>query len=501
MLRTFSNTQKTLLFLTTSILLSFSLVTFDYFPYFGFALSLTIINSLVYLFKNKRTRTDVVYYILSLIFNFFLILRSNTFLTFLNVNASLFLCSYMVNEFNALKKMTHAVLAPVAVFFNTLTTRNEYKASFKQIKSKLKIKSDFSFSHAFSSVTIALLCLIIVVPLLASANPIFENMVTNFFKFINLGKILKAIFGENFAIFFCRFTFFVAFAYFLPRLISLTNKVPSIFAKIKNAIVNKKSNLKLAKTIISFVLAAFLVSQVQFYLSSEEALRSMGYTHSDHVREVFGQLTVVSLIIFSLIYKDKSRDKYSKTNTYFLIIESFLLTLAALKSDIDYSSTFGFTHKRLYGFAVVFLTFGALLLFSIKYIANLNKKFLIKNLVYLTSGILIAINILNFDYLIYHYAKARTGEGTDHLYLSKLSSDTHARDEQYKQLDNKVGYSLRNVKDYKTRTAYTGLKRSLSQTTNKYSKFQWQTFNISDYREYLRINNQEFKTNLNSWRW
>lgn len=66
-----------------------------------------------------------------------------------------------------------------------------------------------------------------------------------------------------------------------------------------------------------------------------------------------------------------------------------------------------------------------------------NSSFVRKALLW-SSFTLLAINILNFDYIIYHYAKSTTHEGIDHFYLSRLSTDARSYREHIQLLISEI---------------------------------------------------------------
>jgi hypothetical protein len=210
----------------------------------------------------------------------------------------------------------------------------------------------------------------------------------------------------------------------------------------------------------------------------------MGYTNSQYAREVFAQLSIVAFITFLLLFGDPSKAKNSRFLTYMLIIESFFLCGVGLKSVFDYTTNWGFTQKRLYGYSEVFWILGALLIFLYYFKNNIEKSKFVRLLTGYSIFILLLINITNFDYIIYHYAKSRTGNGDDYLYLSELSTDAHA----YKNHLTLTMNAVKKEPTYeKTWPAHVVLHK-IEDLQKKYKTIPpIGSFNISEYLEYRDI--------------
>ena len=115
----------------------------------------------------------------------------------------------------------------------------------------------------------------------------------------------------------------------------------------------------------------------------------MDYSNSMQTNEVFAQLSIVALVIFGLVYNDKSRKESAKISTYVLLIQAVFLTFVALKSVFDYSTTWGFTQKRLYGYAVILWILGLLISFTYKYVKEVSNTFFIKTSIIYSAFILL----------------------------------------------------------------------------------------------------------------
>lgn len=365
--------------------------------------------------------------------------------------------------------LTH-VFAPVISFFKSLNQKLE--------KSSIKVPN-ISLAKHIPSLLISIIILLLIVPLLSSANPLFNSLIKSILDF----DFLKKFFTEDLALNLTKLFVFVVLLYLLPRAYEVSKKKTNI---PHNDIETSLYNLvyTLPKVVVITVLSVFFVTQFQLYFSNMETLQALGFTNSEYAREVFGQLSVVTLIVFLLLFFDRTKNKSSKVTTLILLVQMLFLSAMAWKSVHDYTSNWGYTSKRLYGYSVVYWLFALLLVFVWVYMRRKSYEVFLQHAVTITGIVLLLINVLNFDKLIYHKSQSVTHHGTDYLYLSNLSTDSESLMQQLtvlKEIKNDPKSSLYvndmiNSQEFKA--AY--LK-------DKYESTGWQAFNLSEYREYLSI--------------
>lgn len=465
------NRGGALILLISAAIISYLITVPGQFPYLGIALSLGLLSTLVYFFKNQKTKFATTLYIFSLLFSFFIFFRANGFLVFLNICAVLLSGSLMAlsgrkdDEFGVF----NFLLSPLNLFSHALKTKSTYVVDFTLPVNKLQ-KNQGKIGEVVKSLGLSLVILIIIVPLLASANPFFNNLVNNTLAFLDLTNLLKGID----AITVIRLIFFLVLAFLIPHIVTYANEPGNKFLKLGNVI--SSFSLLLPKIIVSLIIFIFFITQAQLYFASNETLETLGYTHSQYAREVFGQLSIVSLVILTIIYNDKNRKKASKLLTYILILEGIFLSLVALKSVYDYSFMWGFTYKRLWGFTGVFWSLAMFVYFSYVYSKKLSDSVFIKGAIVISAITLIVVNIVNFDFLIYHYRKSATGSGIDYAYLARLSPDAEAYNLIIDQIDNgqikAEGYS-----------AIFKIRR----LQEKYRNIGYRVINWSEYQQYQKI--------------
>src|SRR3989338_7170496 len=312
----------------------------NYFPSFILTVIFITLGTLIIRNKKEVKRIDRTIYLLAIITALSITLRANGILAFLNFFATIYLGCYLILDDKIRNRLNIIQLIFLPLFVIVRLIQIENKLSYKKI-TKIKLKENTV------AVIITIIALLLILPLLSSANPIFKNWVKPFADLINF----KDFFDKYFQLDFLppRLVLFGFMAFFFPKILSYLQINP------KDDLQQRVYQLALLipKIVISLVLAAFFVSQFQLYFASTETLKILGLTHSQYTREVFAQLSIVSVIILFLIYFDRNKTKLDKKMTMILLIEGIFLTLMAAKSDFDYTAMFGFTHKRLYGFAAV----------------------------------------------------------------------------------------------------------------------------------------------------
>ncbi|MEO6508853.1 MAG: DUF4173 domain-containing protein, partial [Patescibacteria group bacterium] len=340
------------------------------------------------------------------------------------------------------------------------------------------------------SLVITAVLLGIIIPLLASTNPLFNNLVTNVMSSLQLDKLLQKILGDNLLVFVIRIILFLFFSFLLQSVISYLHQKPVKELKSEHSGVSEF--LLIPKIVLSVVFAIFFITQLQLYFATPEMLKSLGYSNSQYAREVFAQLLVVAALIFGLVYADNNHKPISRLFTFILIIETIFLNLIALKSVQDYSSAWGLTHKRLYGYTFIVWLSGIIAFFTYFYTKDNRHALFLKRIFIYTGIVLIAVNIVNFDYLIYNFAKSTTHSGTDYYYLSSLSPDAKSYENEATILMKRI----RNTKtpDGKDVEALARIERKLTYLREKYSKNQLRSWNYSEYKEYINTKDMDLNS-------
>ncbi|NTV31133.1 DUF4173 domain-containing protein [candidate division WWE3 bacterium] len=467
---------------------SYLLFVENYFPYDGIACALAILASLVFVIKQNKMAFDAFMFAVILILSFFIVSRANPLLVFLDIVTLLFFGAWLsLYHFDSalFQPIRTLIAAPILFLVRSIISPNLVTFS-RQIKLGSLTISASKIKELVISVCVSLGVLIVVIPLLASANPFFNQWVETVLSALSLDRLvewIQSILGDLFIV---QVISFIIFSLFLPRMVSM---VSSLVPLDKPSAEKEPAwPLFLPKLVLSLLLLIFFASQIQLYFSTSETLQILGYTHSQYAREVFAQLSIVAGVIVVLLYNDRSYKARSQILTYVLVLEGLFLTIMALKSVIDYSQMWGFTYKRLWGYAVVFWIFVVLSSYGYAFWRRISHYQWIKSMIVFSVGVLITINIVNFDDIMFRYHKASTSDGVDYQYLAQLSSDAHAYDELINLIGSELNQSnLSDARRFALLNAGTEVLNKINYLKDKYDSYDWRTLNISEYYQYQQV--------------
>lgn len=447
------------------------------FPMVAFFIFFVGVGSLVYLVRKEKTWFDTMLYAGILLLSFFTIYRANDFLQFFDFLFIIFFGSLLIRSFTHEYGLFDLILSPLVVIKNTLIAKNIFPYNFNLPE---KQGTTNYIREYIPTTVITVLILLITIPLLASANPIFNTHLQNIIKAFDLDWLFRYIFADQFPVYIIRGVILVFLCYFIPRVLTISSQRTDTL-EIKPFF---SINYLIPKIALSFLLIIFFITQAQLYFATPQALQSMGYTNSRLTNEVFAQVTIVAFIVFLLVYLDKSKKTWNTRFTYFLIIEAFFLIGIAFKSVYDYTALWGFTQKRLWGYTSMGWLTGVLAAFLYHYRNHTPNLHFLKQVMTYTMGVVLLVNFLNFDYLIYHNAKSSTPAGVDYVYLAGLSPDAHTYKDELTKLMAEIEKS-NTIDQTKIDPAYTILGK-IDSLRYKYGiKNYVNAFNISEYQEYL----------------
>ncbi|HSW88576.1 MAG TPA: DUF4153 domain-containing protein [Candidatus Saccharimonadales bacterium] len=447
------------------------------FPMVAFFIFFVSVSTLIYILRKNKTYFDKILYIIILLLSFFTLYRANGFLEFFDFLFIIFLGSILIHPMIQESNIIDLVGSPLRVIKDVISAKNIF--TYKVNWSNHSVKASYIREY-IPTVIITLVILVITVPLLASANPFFNTLLQQLLKICNLEGLLTYLFADPLYVYILRGIALLFLIFFIPRILSIS----TVEIKMREKKQFLSINYLIPKIAMSCLLIIFLITQIQLYFASAQTLQNMGYTNSRLTNEVFFQVTLVAFIVFILTYLDTSKKRWNKQLTYLLLIEAFFLVAIAFKSVFDYTTLWGFTQKRLWGYTAMIWLTGILILFLYHYKKlTANLSFLKQSMIY-TIGIILLVNILNFDYLIYHVDKPSTSAGIDYAYLAGLSTDAHYFEDELKEL--KPAIEQNNAIDRsKMDPAYTILS-NIDGLRYKYDPIkEINNFNISEYREYL----------------
>ena len=206
-----------------SFIFSYLIVTLNFFPHLGFAISFLIFILLSYKFKKERTKDSKIFLAFALLFPVMLFVRSEPLITFLNFGASFFFGLMVLTP--PLKKdlgFLDIIYKPINFVIKTfLSGKSDYFLEFKDGSENSKA---FKVGETVFGILITVLLLVLVLPLLSSANPLFQNIVESTLSLFNLDNLLKQLGFENILVWLLRLVLFLLFIFLIPKALTLMNK-------------------------------------------------------------------------------------------------------------------------------------------------------------------------------------------------------------------------------------------------------------------------------------
>lgn len=262
-------------------------------------------------------------------------------------------------------------------------------------------------------ILMALPVLAAVIPLLASSDAAFENLVKTAFKNIGtgIGKIIIA-----------------AVIAFLLIVYAVSNKYSAQAAKAPS--VSRRLNPAVSVSflsVISCVYLVFLFSQLAYFFSAFSGVLPQGYTYSasEFARRGFYEMAAVCIINTALlsavaVLTKKSPQKVLRAvkalSLFIMLFSALLLAISAAKMGLNIS-IFGLTKNRLLA------AFGVVLIFFAIHLLAPKVPYM-QPVIIICSAIFIAFAYFNSDNAIvkYNIAKYESGaiSSIDGYYLSNL---------------------------------------------------------------------------------
>lgn len=318
--------------------------------------------------------------------------------------------------------------------------------------------------------------LLVIVPLLASADDVFRyfiEQIPNLFKDINIGQFIPRLFIVTIVT--C-----LVFSYLWSLLPSKTSPMPMISnIKIQSpgAFLDPITVTTLL-ILIDALYVFFIAIQFSYLFGSLTDGLPHNFTYAQYARKGFFELVVVTLInlvilIGNLNYvkaSEKKVDKVVKVLNTTLVISTFIMLLSAHFRMSLYEEAFGFTYLRILthtfmGYLFVLFTLSLAKIW--RQSVPLLKSFIVISIVAYTL-----LNYINVDQLIAKNNIERYNQGNpiDISYLTTLSYD--AVPELVDFMNSATDQVLVNELENKLRNK----KNALARVT------PWQSFNVSKYK-------------------
>lgn len=475
-----------LYFLTTSAFASaLLLVTPHGFPYLG--LAVTFMSAALWAYSGVE-RPNIWTKIVAagiVCLSLMLVVWANPVLTFINVVAILTLGALLVvNPHIALHHPIQMLAHYASVWAHLWQKKPKFNwqeaTSPKMVQS---VKSAYTYLRLGASIVLTMAITLVLIRVFSSANPIFSYISTWL-----TDKLTMLELRQDLGYWLWRLVMFVIIGIFYNRLAGKTQKPfnPASF-------VTADFPLLLPKIATALLCTAFIVTHGLLLVNPQEVLTKIGVTHSQTTREIFGQMALASFISLGLITLRRDQKRASNALSLLLLLCVVVLTTIGLQSDYQYIAQFGLTHKRLYGLASVTWLFAVsgLVFYWLK---RGGEYVITRGAVGITIGVLLLINLVNFDGLIATYSPRITKQDTDYDYLAyNLSADAGTLWQQYQSAKQK--YLNNNL--YENLLPLSPLLYRLPPGLSDENRFYYDgSFNLSNFRLYINAQNLPTKDEI-----
>ncbi len=500
-------------------LIVFNLLFFPFPSFFGtFGFLGFIIATQFFLFLSARENSHPKNYFLAkiasgiAIFASFIAIFKGSFidaflLSAISISFSCVSLYLLILPQELLGSIVEFVLIPVHLLASWFVSAGNIFDNFTKSKSQLNFKvGDFvkikrsNLESVWRGLLIAIPVTGVIIFLLASADPIFSKVLSDFITI----RFPQLIFPEWLAKRSLWSLAFVAFAF------------PVAFLKLSHSIETGLENKDYGKykieatTVIgmlALVFAFFLIVQFKYLFSTvlETELIQFGVrTYSEYVRKGFAELILVSMIVYfaieaSLIVLKKatsSKNILEKLN-FILLAEALVFMFSILRRVYLYQVEHGLTRIRVYGSAFVVLMMILTLLLVLKHIYK-NKNWYLYQIASVVIVVFV-VSAISVDKMIANNFPPTVNREVDYVYISKLSSEAvdgqitaykHAKNEidEISKLPNIIlsaDYKRKIIYAYETLDSLLDNYLDLKNTTESEFKYQ----NFADLDAYKRWEN------------
>ncbi len=378
--------------------------------------------------SQKRFSMELVVVMCAMLFfSGMLAVRSNGFLSFLNVVMIVYLLVYCVDIIagTRVRATVSDYLWPVVILPFAFLNR-----SGAVLNGVFRAQEDSTRHKRVKQILVGVLMafpvLVVFTLLFASGDMVFAQYTQAIFSFsIDVNVIARIL-----IVFILTILFSGALGYIVG---GVQPNVARLFPQSSN--VRRLGSLELGSFLglVNGLFTCFILIQVSYFFSGKEKLVELGLTYAEYARKGFFELVVVAVIAFALIWVSekvvvKKGESYPLT---FRILSSLLAlqTLVVMVSSFQrlwlYEEAYGFTRPRFFVHVfLIWLTLTFILLIG-KLLMNKRDDVFLKIVFTSIIVFLVGINIVSPDRFIVNQNIKRylNGNQFDTSYLSVLSND------------------------------------------------------------------------------
>ncbi len=301
--------------------------------------------------------------------------------------------------------------------FHLLGDYSQYKEEKQEEGIEKSIKNQEA-AKVIKGILIALPLLLIIIPLMMSADIIFEDMIKSLF---NLDEIFYLLF-EKINIIGLGFTFLGALILYYGFLKFIASDMGDGQPVIKK--YGDKITGITVSGIICFLYVIFSMIQIRGILFSNVKLPK-GYTYAEYAREGFFQLFILAVINMMIVLICSAKYEYSRILNmilYLLCVCTYVMIFSSTWKMILYVKVYNLTFLRvmvLWSLAVI----AVIMIAVIRYIYS-NDFSLFKFMAVVVTSFYMIIAFAKPDYIVAKYNLEYGNQlKIDGWYLKQLSSD------------------------------------------------------------------------------
>ena len=434
---------------------------------------------------------------LLILFSIMAFVRANSFLIFLNILAILTLLMLISNNLvrraTWTLKISDLVLEPVRSGVYTLVgTARIIRSSHQSLVSDGQGKHMKRLQAILVGLLISLPILLVLIPLLVSADLIFAAWLHDFFSW---EKVIKWGF---------RLSFMLIIGLLAGGALLYTAQKHTPEPDLFNPPTSRAQKDHAARArplgpietlipinLVNLLFFTFILIQISYLFGGRVNISEHGFTYAEYARRGFAELVIVALFIFFVILtlhrlshleSPRSRRAFNLSATLLLLLTMVLL-ISAFKRLALYESAYGFTTMRIYPH--VFMVWLGVLLIWFVFTLWFAPDRLAVGVLAAAFGFVLTLNILNPDAFIVHqnvahyrahggqFASFSDNRIVDVYYFQRLSAD--AVPALIEELPNLGGARAIVEED---------LKRRYQTMQEDEGWRRWQSWNLSRWRAY-----------------
>ena len=326
----------------------------------------------------------------------------------------------LLTIFSGKKLPSNIIVSAIVRFFGSIAFVDKIFIAVKSLLEGTDGKSKKQVFKVLIGIGISAVLLLMIVPLMFSADVVFKNFVVEFVDLTNFGEVLwKTVLSLVITILFFGFLY----------IITVKKDVPPAEKGVKNKKYNAESVLIVILSVVGAVYALFSIMQFSYLFGGSTTSLPDGFTLTEYARsgyfeQVFMTIINLGVIAVALFLTDNSKSRLKGAIngllTYFIAVNAYLMVSSAYKMYL-YQDMYGFTTLRLFVDILLLFEICVFVLVAVK-IFKRKIKYL-TYLLYFTAAFWAAVSFVNVEGMCanLNIDRYEDGEEIDIEYLSWLN--------------------------------------------------------------------------------